>query len=135
MYITIYKIASDSLLYNTGSSNVVLCDNLEGGREVQEGGDVYIYLWLIHVDKWQKPSQCCTAIIVQLKINNYFLKEGAYCTISSLQCKRLSFNPWVGKISWSRKWQPTPVFLPGESHGQRSLVGYSPQGRKESIMT
>ena len=36
---------------------------------------------------------------------------------------------------WRRKWQPTPVSLPGESHGQRSLVGYSPQGRKESGMT
>ena len=35
-------------------------------------------------------------------------------------------NPWIGKIPWRRKWQPTPVFLPGESHGQRSLVGYSP---------
>ena len=36
---------------------------------------------------------------------------------------------------WRRKWQPTPVFLPGKSHGQRSLVGYSPQGCKESDMT
>ena len=42
---------------------------------------------------------------------------------------------WVGKILWRRKWQPTPVFLPGESHGQRNLVGYSPWGRKESDMT
>ena len=41
--------------------------------------------------------------------------------------KRLGFDPWVGKIPWRRKWQPTPVVLPGESHGQRSLVGYSPQ--------
>ena len=41
------------------------------------------------------------------------------------------FNPWVGKIPWRRKWQPTSVFLPGESHGRRSLVGYSPQGCKE----
>ena len=39
--------------------------------------------------------------------------------------------PWVGKIPWRRKWQPTPVFWPGESHGWRSLVGYSPQGCKE----
>ena len=39
--------------------------------------------------------------------------------------KRCGFDPWVGKIFWRRKWQPTPVFLPGESHGQRSLVGYS----------
>ena len=35
-------------------------------------------------------------------------------------------HPWVGKIPWRRAWQPTPVFLPGESHGQRWLVGYSP---------
>ena len=38
---------------------------------------------------------------------------------------------WVGKIRWRRKWQSTPVLLPGKSHGQRSLVGYSPWGRKE----
>ena len=40
--------------------------------------------------------------------------------------KRGGFDPWVGKIPWRRAWQPTPVFLPGESHGQRSLGGYSP---------
>ena len=43
---------------------------------------------------------------------------------------RLGFNTWVEKIPWRRKWQPIPVFLPGESHGQRSLAGYSPQGHK-----
>ena len=42
---------------------------------------------------------------------------------------------WVGMIPWRRAWQPTPVFLPGESHGQRSLMGYSQQGRKESDTT
>ena len=42
------------------------------------------------------------------------------------------FDSRVGKIPWRRKWLPTPVFLPGESHGQRSLVGYSPQVRKSS---
>ena len=41
----------------------------------------------------------------------------------------------VGKMPWRRKWQPTAVFLPGESHGQRGLVGYSPQGRTESEIT
>ena len=51
------------------------------------------------------------------------------------QFGRSRFNPWVRKIPWRRKWQPTPVFLPGESHGRRSLVGYSPQGRKESDTT
>ena len=48
---------------------------------------------------------------------------------------RCRFNPWVRKIPWRRKWQPTPVFLPGEFHGQRSLVGYSPWGCKESDTT
>ena len=54
------------------------------------------------------------------------------------QCKRYErygFNPWVGKIPWRRAWQPTPVFLPRETHGQRRLVGYSLWGRKESDMT
>ena len=41
------------------------------------------------------------------------------------------FDPWVGKIPWRRKWQPTAVSLPGKSHGQRSLVGCSPRGLKE----
>ena len=52
-----------------------------------------------------------------------------------LQYRRLGFSPWVGKIPWQRAWQPTSVFLPGESHGQRSLVGYSPWGCNESDMT
>ena len=51
------------------------------------------------------------------------------------QCRRPGFDPWVRKILWRRKWQPTPVFLPGESHGWRSLVGYSPRGREESDTT
>ena len=51
------------------------------------------------------------------------------------RCKRRGFDPWVGKISWSRKWQPTVVFLPVKFHGQRNLVGYSPRGCKESDMT
>ena len=42
------------------------------------------------------------------------------------RCKRHGFNPWVGKTPWRRVWQPTPVFFPGESHGQMSLAGYSP---------
>jgi len=41
------------------------------------------------------------------------------------------FNPWVRRIPWRRTYQPTPIFLPGEFHGQRSLVGYSPWGHKE----
>ena len=46
------------------------------------------------------------------------------------QCKRCVFDAWGGKIPWRRAWQPTPVFMPGESHGQRSLVGYGSYGRR-----
>jgi len=45
--------------------------------------------------------------------------------------KRWKFDPWVRKIPWRRAWQPIPVFLPGESHRQKSLAGYSPQGHRE----
>ena len=54
---------------------------------------------------------------------------------STCPCRRHRFDPWVGKIPWRRKWQPTPVFLPGESHGQGKLVGYSSWGSKELDMT
>ena len=57
----------------------------------------YIYLWASQVAQWERIC---------------------------LQCRRCRIDLWVGKITWRRKWQPTPVFLPGESHGQKSLVGY-----------
>ena len=50
---------------------------------------------------------------------------------SRLQCRRPGISPWEGQIPWRRAWQPTPVFLPGEPHGLRSLVGCSPRGCKE----
>ena len=52
---------------------------------------------------------------------------------SSWQYRRCWFEPWVGKIPWRRKWQPTPIFLPGKSQGQRSLVAYSPWSHKDTI--
>ena len=56
----------------------------------------YIYLWASQVAQWERIC---------------------------LQCRRCRIDLWVGKIPWRRKWQPTPVFLSGESHGQKSLVG------------
>ena len=49
--------------------------------------------------------------------------------------KRHAFDPWVRKNPWRREWLPTPVFLPKESHGQRSRAGYSPWGREQSDPT
>ena len=57
---------------------------------------------------------------------------GEECTSQCRRHKRHEFDSWVGKIPWRRKWQPTPVFLPGESHGQKSLAGYNAWGCKES---
>ena len=69
---------------------------------------------------------------------NLGLPSGASGKESACQCRRgkiSMFDPCVGMICWSRKWQPTPVFLPGESHGQRNLVGFGPWRLKESDMT
>ena len=60
-----------------------------------------------------------------------WLKRWRIC----LECSKHRFDPWIGKIPWRRKLQPTTVFSPGESHWQRSLVGYSPRGCKELDMT
>ena len=55
--------------------------------------------------------------------------------LAANQCRTCVFDPRVGKSPWRRKWQPTPVFLPGKSHGWRSLGSYSPRGHKDSDMT
>ena len=52
-----------------------------------------------------------------------------------VQCRKPGFDPWIRKIPWRREQLPTSVFLPGEFHGQRSLAGYRPWGRKESDTT
>ena len=56
--------------------------------------------------------------------------SGKEFTCQCRKRRRLGFNPWVRKIPWNRKWYPTPVFLPGQLHGQRSLMGYSPCSQK-----
>ena len=73
-----------------------------------------------------------TRFPVSMHTGSFSGKEPAcYCR----RHKRRGLDPWVRKIPQRRKWQPTPAFLPGESHGQRSLVGYSPGGHKEQDMT
>ena len=77
-------------------------------------------------------SSFCPQIKLDLQVPQGLKKKKSVC-----QCRRstrLGFNLWAEKIPWRWKWQPTPVFLPGASHGRRSLVGYSPRGRKESDM-
>ena len=85
--------------------------------------DYYLYLSVYLAPK------CCQSVYI------YGLLWWLSGKETSCQCKRCGFDPWVRKIPWSRKWQPTPVFLRGKSHGQRSLVGYSLWGFQESDTT
>ena len=70
-----------------------------------------------------------------LVLNCILNKQNAFTVTSQGLRFEVVFDPWVGKIPWRRKWQPTPVFSPGKFHGLRSLVGYSPWGHKELDMT
>ena len=72
-----------------------------------------------------------TSILFSIHYFGFQASQVAQGQESSCQCRRHRFNPWVRKISWRRKWQPDPAFFPGESHGQRNLVGNNPWGRKE----
>ena len=97
--------------------------------------DIYIYIYLL--DFYCKKTEVFVIIV-----NGYiiFCYVGIYSWASIwlalisnviLKCGRPGFDPWVEKIPWRRKWQPTPVLLPGKFHGWRILVGYSPWGLKE----
>ena len=101
----------------------------------------------------KKYSSCLQELIICISqtkkiidrfIMSLFIRSGVQETRASLmaqlvknllKCRRTRFDPWIRKIPWKRELLPTLVFLPGEFHRQRSLVGYSPWGRKESDMT
>ena len=80
------------------------------------------YKRISHLDKEGEKG----TLELQLYIYIYGLPWWLSRKEPACQCRRHGFDPQVGMISWERKWQPTPVFLPGKSHGQRSLAGYSP---------
>ena len=70
-----------------------------------------------------------------VKLNYCWLPGGKESACQQRRRRRCGLHPWGWKIPWSRKWQPTPVFLPREYHGQRGLAGCSPRGRKGSDTT
>ena len=85
---------------------------------------IYIYILIYHTIYYL----VCVCMCVYIYIYLGFLGGSV---VKSLPAKA-GFYPWVGKISWRRKWQPTPVFFPGKSHGQRRLAGHSPEGCKRA---
>ena len=89
----------------------------------------------LHFD-WYYGRMSIKVINIQFNSHNthHFLSSChmIYTALGHLELlSHFSFDPGVGKTPWSKRWQPTPVFLPGESHGQRSLVGYRLWGHKE----
>ena len=91
-----------------------------------------------------------SAFVVRVQSSKTYLEITSWIQCTGMKflvlfpcCKRvglrpgrsLGFDSWVGKIPWRQEWQPTPVFLPGESYGQKSLAGCSPWGRKKSDTT
>ena len=93
------------------------------GTEINTIVNVYMYAFYIYIYIY-----IYVYIYIHVYLHPGFL-GGANGKEHACPCrrhKRHEFNPWVRMIPWRRAWQSTPVFLPGESHGQRSLVGYSP---------
>ena len=76
--------------------------------------------------KWGKSLFSFPFQKVFLELCNINSRAFAVAHLQRRRCRKPGFDPWVGKIPWRRAWQPTPVFLPGEFHGQRSLVGCDP---------
>ena len=101
----------------TGTLNVLFCGDRAGGRRIPSYKWVSKFCiqgncWMMLSDHWFAGS-IPASLVAQMVKNLPAVQETRFCL-------------WVGKIPWRRKWQPTPVFLPEESHGQRSLVGCSP---------
>ena len=96
--------------------------------------------WSGWVDRWQATERWIEQVLT-IKSDHYDSEGLPQCLSSKricLQCgscRKCRFNPWVRKIPWKRAWQLTPVFLPGESHGQRKLKGYVTYSHKESNTT
>ena len=80
-----------------------------------------LYFQMVQQEK--KSVHLCVCFQVALVVKN--------SPANASRRKRCEFHPWVEKIHWRKKWQPAPVFSSGETHGQRSLVDYSPGGDKE----
>ena len=100
-----------------------------------QGSNLSLF-WLLHCR--QILYHWATGEAKEVKAAYLFRLPILYCCKEpACQCRRFKrhgFHPWVGKIPWRREWQPTPVFLLGESHRQRGLAGYSPWGHKEPDM-
>ena len=122
-----------------------LCLSLDINRAPQRGNFLAVQWLRLHVPNAGGlgliSGQGTRSHMLQLRVHmlqqklqpNKLKKENSLANAGDI--KDTGFDSWVMKIPWRRSWQPTPVFLPGESHRQRSLAGYSPWGLQESDTT
>ena len=89
---------------------------------VQASIQICSWVWYTKI-----PFLCCLSFIL-LGASQWLCRQTVH--LQCRRCRKCGFNPWVCGLLWRRAWQPTPVFLPGKSHGQRSLAGYSPWGHR-----
>ena len=92
--------------------------------------------WVLFVQnhKFNHPSIPFSFFNYHTPVKIFFILRLKWLSVC-LQCRRPGFDSWVRKVPWRSKWQSTPALLLGKSHGRRSLIGYSPWGRKESDTT
>ena len=110
------------------------------GTERRAQSPLERWLTMISMDRPEMGSRPCEfplhfCIIYYIHSHSQDFPGGSEGRSVCLQCGRPRFDPWVGKMPWRRKWQPTPELLPGKSLGRRGVVDYSPWGRKESDTT
>ena len=98
---------------------------------------IYKKVVCIKCQFWFNHHSWVVCVVLSTLHSVHYFNHQHICKVETVisTCRRSRFNPWVRKIPWRRKWQPTPVLLPRESHGQRSFAAYSPWDGKESDMT
>ena len=100
-----------------------------------QGSPPYIYMAIfLRLCSTESPALTSPSQTVAYK-DNHLWKTRASLMAQMVKNLTAMQETWVGKMPWRREWLPTPVFLPGKSHGQRNLTGYSPWGLKELDMT
>ena len=141
-----YEVSHSELPSKEPLQGAQLADNLqlppflrsEGGKPRPQLPCVAVIVqslscvWLFETS-WTMAHQASLSLTLFQSLPKFMSIESVMLPYAGIQ--ETWFDPWVGKIPWRRKCQSIPIFLPGELHGQRSLAGYSPWGRKELDMT
>ena len=123
--------------HQTPTGNIICINRILEIPQLRLRRDLHCYFFGMSMFGWLMPV-ChfpleCLGMHMQMVPR--WLSGQRILRLQWRRCRRHGFNPWIRTIPWRREWQPTPVFLAVESHGQSNLMGYIPQNRKESYTT